>query len=291
VTEEADSHPIKGRVLQWLHARQASVTGLDPRSFDESAVQETLTWAKRFIGVGRYFGLEVNGIERVPSAPAMIVSNHSGGTTIPDVWGWMVVWYQRFGTGRPLHPLAHDMILSTPGVGTFFERRGVLRANGQVALRALKEFKRDVLVMPGGDLDTWRPYSERFVVRFGARAGYVRTALRAGVPLVPIANAGAHETLYVLTDGKRIAKALGLPAFARSEVFPIHLSLPWGLGVGPLPHIPVPAKLRYKIGVPIEPPRKLDEGEEPPPALVRELDEAVRSSIQSLLNELRDESR
>ena len=281
---------MKGRVLEWLHAKNGgSLAGMDPSHFDASAVQETLRWAQMFFGPKKYFGLEVRGMENIPNAPTMLVSNHSGGTSIPDVWGWMVLWYERFSTDRPLHPLAHDIILSTPGVGTFFERRGVLRAHGPVALRAL-EAGHDILVMPGGDLDTWRPYKERYVVRFGERMGYVRTALRAGVPLVPIANAGAHETLYVLTDGRRFAKKLGLPAFARSEVFPVSLALPWGVAIGPLPHIPVPARFRYRVGEAIDIPMKLDPGEEPKRSLVEELDAAVRGSIQRMLDELRDES-
>ncbi len=262
---------------------------MDPTNFDVSAVQETLAKAKRFFGEGRYFRLTEKGMDRIPKTPSLLVSNHSGGTSIPDVWGWMVLWYERFGTTRPLRPLAHDMILSTPIVGPYFEKRGVVRAHGAVALRVLEEAAHDILVMPGGDLDTWRPYSERYTVRFGSRTGYVRTALRAGVPLVPIANAGAHETLYVLTDGRGLAKKIGLPAFARSEVFPISLALPWGIAIGPLPHIPVPARMRYRVGHPIDVPRKLDPGEPAPEEWVRELDAAVRTTIQKMLHELRDE--
>jgi 1-acyl-sn-glycerol-3-phosphate acyltransferase len=290
VTEQPFAPHVKGRVLRWLNSKQPALAGMDPGNFDASAVEETLRWARKAFGPGRYFDLDVRGMERVGAGPVMVVSNHSGGTTIPDVWGFMVAWYEQFGTSRPLHPLAHDMILSTPGVGGFFERRGVLRANGAVATRALREFRHDLLVMPGGDLDTWRPYSERYVLRFGARSGYARTALRAGVPIVPVANAGAHETLYVLTDGKRLARAIGLPSFARSEVFPIHLSLPWGLGIGPLPHVPIPAKLRYRIAERIEAPRAYDDGEDPPEEVVREIDGAVRAAIQRMLDELKAEA-
>ena len=43
--------------------------------------------------------------------------------------------------------------------------------------------------MPGGDRDTWRPYSKRYDVCFAGRKGYARLAIKAGVPIVPIANA------------------------------------------------------------------------------------------------------
>ncbi|MEZ4313376.1 MAG: hypothetical protein R3F14_35590 [Polyangiaceae bacterium] len=243
----------------------------------------------RLFGPGRYFGLEVQGWENVPASPAMLVSNHSGGTTIPDVWGLLIAWYRQFGTERPCHPLAHEIILGTETTARFFSRRGVLKAHPGVAADVLTNFRRDLLVMPGGDLDTWRPYKERYTVRFGGRRGYARLALRTGVRVIPVANAGAHETLMVLTDGRKIARALGLYDVARAEIFPVHLSLPWGLGIGPLPHLPTPAKLRYKLGAPVEIPAGVQIGAEPTDEQVIAYDEAVQAAVQRQLDELRRE--
>jgi 1-acyl-sn-glycerol-3-phosphate acyltransferase len=278
----------RGRLLQWL-GHDTVPWGTDPGAFDAEAVARTIERAGALFGPGRYFGLEVHGFENVPAAPAMVVSNHSGGTTIPDVWGFAVAWYRHFGTVRPIHPMAHEIILSTRATGEFFGRRGVLRADRRLAYEVLHDWRRDVMVMPGGDRDTWRPWSERYKVHFGGRTGYARTALRAHVPIVPVANAGAHETLIVLSDGHRIAQALGLQKLARASIFPIHLSLPWGLAIGPWPHIPTPVRLRYRIGKPIAPPDDLPAGAEPDESLVRETDERVRRAVQELLDELRRE--
>ncbi len=144
------------------------------------------------------------------------------------------------------------------------------------------------MVMPGGDMDTWRPYSERWRVRFGGRTGYARLALEARVPIVPLAHAGAHETLIVLTDGRRLAQALRLPEIARASIWPIHLSLPWGLAVGPWPHIPTPARFRYRLGAPVPPPAELGPGEEPSEDLVRAYDARVQAAVQGLLDELKE---
>src|SRR5262249_11553130 len=135
--------------------------------------------------------------------------------------------------------------------------------------------------------DTWRPYSKRYDVCFGGRTGYARLAIQAGVPIVPVANAGAHETLIVLTDGQPIAKAIGLHALARSDIFPIHLSLPWGLAVGPWPHLPTPVTLRYRVGEAIPPPVRVEPDETPPEEAVRAFDAEVRASVQKLLDELK----
>jgi 1-acyl-sn-glycerol-3-phosphate acyltransferase len=274
-----------------LHRRQHIAWGIDPGQYDPELVKDTLPFVKKLFGPNRYFGVDVQGWGHVPAAPVMVVSNHSGGTSIPDVWGFMAAWYQNFGVHRPLHPMAHEIILSTQATGEFFARRGVLRGSRDVARAVLTTWRRDLMVMPGGDVDTWRPYSERYQVRFGGRTGYARLALEARVPIVPVAHAGAHETLIVLSDGRRLAHALHLPEIARASIWPVHLSLPWGLAVGPWPHIPTPALFRYRIGPAILPPADLAPDEVPSEAAVRDHDAQVRSSVQSMLDGLRASSR
>src|SRR5262249_17424559 len=157
----------------------------------------------------------------------------------------------------------------------------------KLAMEVLTSHQRDLMVMPGGDVDTWRPYSKRYEVCFAGRTGYAKLALKAGVPIIPVANAGAHETLIVLTDGRPIARALHLHELARPDIFPVPLSLPWLLGVGPLPHIPLPSRLRYRIGTPVLPPDTVPAGQEPSEELVRAYDGLVQRAVQGLLDELR----
>jgi hypothetical protein len=90
----------------------------------------------------------------------------------------------------------------------------------------------------------------------------------------------------VLTDGKDFARAINLHELARSDVFPIHLSLPWGIGIGPLPHIPLPGTLRYYVGRPIDPPRLFAPDEPIPEKIIFEHDEDVRAAIQRGLDRL-----
>jgi hypothetical protein len=186
--------------------------------------------------------------------------------------------------------MAHEFVMATKATARFFSSRGVLRAGRGVASDVLTNWRRDLLVMPGGDVDTWRPYRDRYKVRFDGRTGYARTAIKAGVPIVPVGHAGAHSTLYVVSDGRRLAEILGIKKLARANVWPIHFSLPWGLTVGPWPHIPVPARLRYRVGHPIAPP-PLAEGEEPSDDDVLDFDASVRGAVQGLLDGLRDEDQ
>ncbi len=270
----------RGWFSRWFDALGNRALGTDPEAFEPQAVERAmgrLDWVFR-----SWFPVRWQGFEHVPAGPLLVVANHSGGTTIPDTWGLVHGWYRQFGVARPLHPLAHEMVFTLRAVAEPFARGGVLRADKEVALRTLTELGRDVLVMPGGDVETWRPYRDRYRLRWGKRRGYARLALEAGVPILPIACAGAHETLRVLSDGRWLGRALGIYKLARSEVFPIHLSLPWGLGVGPLPHIPLPTRLRFRIGRPVLPPAEgLAEEDR-----VARLDRAVRARMQTLLDEL-----
>jgi 1-acyl-sn-glycerol-3-phosphate acyltransferase len=263
--------------------------GADINGYDAEAMRSAMRHIERWFGEsGKYFRVSSAGWENVPDAPAVIVANHSGGTTIPDAWGLAWAWCREFGFERTIHPMAHDMVWVVPAIARRFAALGILRANRALAHEVLTEWKRDIIVMPGGDQETWRPYTQRHQVRWNGRRGYVKTAMKAGVPIVPVACTGAHSTLIVLSDGRKFARAVGLRRFARAEIFPVSLSFPWGLAVGPLPHMPPPSHFRYLVGKPIQPPEEVSEGEEPSMLAVREMDAKVRAEMQRMLNRLRD---
>ncbi len=283
-TTAGDRRSFLSRIFDRLHDERL---GTCPDDFQPEVVERVLARVRRIFGPGRYFEVEAQGMEKIPNAPALIVANHSGGTTIPDAWGLLHLWYQTFGTGRPIHALGHDMIFALESVGRSFAACGALRADPELARHVLAELRRDLVVMPGGDVETWRPWSQRYQLRWSGRTGYARLALAAGVPTVPIACAGAHDTLIVLSDGRWLAEKLGLYKLARARIFPIHLSLPWGLGIGPLPHFPLPARFRYLVGDPIEPLEQFEPGAPIPKEAVVAHDRRVRAAMQGLLDQLR----
>jgi 1-acyl-sn-glycerol-3-phosphate acyltransferase len=284
------------KVARWIeeHADgEDAKLGLDPRDFDPKYTATMIDRMGLLFGARRrWFRVDARGWENVPEAPAMLVSNHSGGTSIPDAWGLGFTWHTHFAMQRPLHVMAHELVFSVPQIGRMFARAGVLRAQPELGLKVLSKWKRDLLVMPGGDVDVWRPYRERYKVKFAGRRGYARLAIKADVPIVPVANAGAHETLRVLTDGEPVARMLHFPELFRANVFPVHLSFPWGLAIGPWPHLPPPARLRYRFGKPIVPEGgPLKKGEEPSPERVLTLDAQVQAAVQALLSGLEAEDQ
>jgi 1-acyl-sn-glycerol-3-phosphate acyltransferase len=261
--------------------------GHDVRHFDPAFTGRVRDRARGVFDPGRWLGVEVRGWRHVPPPPALFVSNHGGGTTTLDVWGFLVAWYGRFGLDRPLHPLGHDVLFASERLGRFFARLGVLRARRGAAEAALRDHRRDLLVYPGGDREAWRSYRERWRLQFAGRRGYARLALRTGVPVVPVASAGAHHTLLVLTSGHGLARRLPMHRVFRADILPVHVSLPWGLAIGPWPHLPWPTPLRYRIGPPVPWPAGARPGEEPDEACVVAYDEAVRAALQRGLDRLR----
>jgi hypothetical protein len=70
------------------------------------------------------------------------------------------------------------------------------------------------------------------------------------VPIVPVVTASAGESLFVISNGERLARAIRLDKLLRVKAAPITVSLPWGLsigGVGMLPYLPLPTKLHTRV--------------------------------------------
>jgi 1-acyl-sn-glycerol-3-phosphate acyltransferase len=147
--------------------------------------------------------------------------------------------------------LGHEVVISFPGIHQLLVPLGAVRASHELASRLFREGHK-VLVYPGGDLDAMRPYRARHRVVFGARRGYVKLAIRSGVPIIPVVTAGAQSTYVILNEGKRTAKLLGLDRMFRVKVWPLTLSLPWGLTFGPPPpFIPLPTRIFIEVLEPI----------------------------------------
>ncbi|MCB9738533.1 MAG: 1-acyl-sn-glycerol-3-phosphate acyltransferase [Deltaproteobacteria bacterium] len=258
--------------------------GDDPALVDPELIARAMRLTTPLFGPGGPYEVSFEGWEHLPDAPALVVGNHSGGTTVPDSFGLGYAWTGKHGTNRPLMALGHDMIFRMGGpVGRTFAKFGGLRATPDMGRTILAEHHKDLLVYPGGDKDVWRPFSRRHQVTFAGRKGYARLALAAGVPIVPIAHCGSHQSFVVLTDGTPVARALGIHNRFRAEVFPVHLSLPWGLAVGPWPHLPLPVRFRYRMGAPVYPPAGADPRD---PEAIAAFDAAARASLQAELDAL-----
>ncbi|HSD89641.1 MAG TPA: 1-acyl-sn-glycerol-3-phosphate acyltransferase [Kofleriaceae bacterium] len=189
-----------------------------------------------------YFRLRVIGVDNVPaSGPVLLVGNHCGGFLPSEGFFAALAITNRFGPERALYALAHDFLFEDPTLRRYAARLGILRASHESAHHAF-EAGGIVVVYPGSDMDTFRPFHDRGKIVLAGRKGFLKLALHEHVPIVPVVDAGTHEQLVVLARGDRLAKLTRAHRWARTEVLPIVLSFPWGLTSGFVPYLPLPAQ-------------------------------------------------
>jgi 1-acyl-sn-glycerol-3-phosphate acyltransferase len=236
--------------------RRVPQADLDER--DPDYIRETLPGLWMLASL--YFRADVRDLEHIPEeGPVLLVGNHSGGNVTPDTSVFTLAFSTYFGVERRFHQLAHNLVLSMPGLG-WLRKYGTVAATPGNAERALDEGAA-LLVYPGGDYEVHRPSWESGRVDFGGRKGFIRLAQRKGVPIVPVVSIGGQETALFISRGEGLAKVLGLDRMFRLKVLPISLSLPWVLNVGDMfGHIPLPAKITIEV-LPAIDVREMDLGE------------------------------
>jgi 1-acyl-sn-glycerol-3-phosphate acyltransferase len=230
-----------------------------------------------------WFRLEMEGWDRLPDPPVLLIGIHTGAPFVWDAWTVGVQWWRRFGTERVLHGTAHDALMAAPLIGRYFRSMGVLPAAADSITAALAA-GHDVALWPGGEVDSLRPWTERDKAVLGGRTGFVKLAIRSGVPIVPVATVGGADSMPVLIRGNRLARWLKLDKVARLKMFPIALSAPWGIAPAMLPEVPLPTKIRTAFLDPIEldsDPARAEDDE-----YVNAKYEEVRASIQQGMDAL-----
>jgi len=214
---------------------------------DPAFIRRQLSMLTRYVN---YFSPEVRGTENLPAdGPVLVVGNHSNPIYMPDAWIVGLEIVRRRGLDQPAYALGYDMLFGLPVVGPFLRRIGAIPAVGHAAEQGLADGGL-VLVYPGGDREACRPWTERDVVDLGGHRGFVRLALRTGVPVVPVVAHGSHDAVIIVSRGERLASVLGLHRM-RIHVFPILLA-PYGLTTAVVPPLPMPAAITVEFLPPLD---------------------------------------
>ncbi|MBI5336097.1 MAG: acyltransferase family protein [Mycolicibacterium rufum] len=236
--------------LEWAkHELSARVPKADLDQRDADYIREQLPGL--WLLASLYFRADVRGLDRIPKdGPVLLVGNHSGGNLPPDTFVFTLAFCSYFGVERPFYQLAHNLVVSMPGLGSL-RKFGTVAANHDNAALALKSGAA-LLVYPGGDYEVFRPSWKRHEVDFDGRQGYVTLAREAGVPIVPVASVGGQEAALFLDRGQWLARLLGVDRIARLKSVPILLAPPWGLAVSDMvPRLPLPTKIVIEVQDPI----------------------------------------
>ena len=249
-------------------------------AWDPHYIRTTLPTLRLFSDV--YHRAEVRGLANIPAdGPVLLVGNHSGGTLISDTFVFAQAFYDHFGPLRRFHQLAHDLVFQLPGVRASLSRFGTVPASPENMGRAL-ERGAALLVYPGGDHETYRPSWESAEIDFAGRTGFVRLAIKHGVPIVPVVAIGGQETALFLGRGRRFARLLRLDSLLRLKVLPAQIGPPFGVTVLDLPgRIPLPAKITIRALPKIDLKQRL--GAKPD---IEEAYELVTGKMQTVLHDL-----
>ncbi len=204
-----------------------------------------------------YFRVQTDGWEHIPpTGKVLLIGSHNGGLAAPDTIMMTYDWFRHFGTARLAYALMDAKIWKVfPALARLATQVGTIQTHPDLVREALRR-QAAVLIYPGGVQDVFRPYSKRNQIYFHGHKGFVKLAIQEEVPIVPFISYGAHSTLIVLTDLYPQLRQLhqwGMPWLLGIDpgVFPIYLGLPWGIGVGPIPNIPLPVKLHTRVCPPI----------------------------------------
>ncbi len=189
----------------------------------------------------KWFRTEWEGLEKIPShGGALLVANHAG--AIPSDAPVIMHGIEK-ELERPVYGLADYFFRTVPVVGTLWARSGGVSARPANAYRLLKEQQQLALVFPEGTKGPSKSFTDRYQLRRFGRGGFVEIAMRAGVPVIPIAVVGSEEAMPVLFRLPSLARVLGVP------YVPITANL---LAFGPLGVVaPFPAKFKLRVLSPV----------------------------------------
>jgi 1-acyl-sn-glycerol-3-phosphate acyltransferase len=237
----------------------------------------------------RYFRVETTGWERLPEGPSLLVGVHAGTWLTMDAWMLQAAWWFKFRTARTMHVTCHDVLLAMPGLRDLFRRVGVIPA-ARESVEACLRAGHSVVIYPGGEVDCMRAWKRRGEVELNGRRGFIRQAIRSGVPIVPVATVGGADTVFVLSEGRWLAEKLQLKRFLRSEMAPVVAGLPFGIWLEVMPsHIPLPSKIRYEVLEPIHvdhDPARVDD-EAYVERIYREVEVRLQEGVDRLMQERR----
>jgi 1-acyl-sn-glycerol-3-phosphate acyltransferase len=256
-------------MLAFIRQRLEGDYAVDEFGFDPELTTKIYLPLLRQIA-DHWFRVEIRGAENLPmDGSALLVSNHAGTLPVDGMILHTVVYDE---IGRHVRMLGADLIFKTPYSGDLARKTGTTLACQEDAERLLAS-NQLVAVFPEGFKGLGKPYADRYKLQRFGRGGFVTAAIRAQVPIIPIAIVGSEEIYPLIAKAPALARALGVPYFPITPLFP------W---FGPLGMIPLPSKWIIQFGEAITT-DELGPGAADDPLTVFNITDQVRETIQQTL--------
>jgi 1-acyl-sn-glycerol-3-phosphate acyltransferase len=220
-----------------MHMDEPTETTLPP--FDRQAFERMIRKSEI---LQHWLRPTLEGAENIPAeGGALLVSNH--GNFGVDLLVLVALFHERLG--RVLRSLGDRVVFATPIFRDLARIMGVVEGEPELTVRLLQDDQL-VLVYPGGAKEALSTPEDVYRLQWENSRGFIRTALRAQKPIIPVAGIG-NEELYVQVVSKdrvRKSRVGGLVSqfLGDKYVTPLYM----GLGM-----LPFPTELHYLIGEPI----------------------------------------
>ncbi len=206
----------------------------DPFGLDPEAIERVRPFAEFLYH--RWFRVRSHGFEHVPAeGPAILVANHGG---VLPFDGAMLIADGLFQGDPPrvLRSLVDRWVQDLPVIQPFYAAVGQVIGTRE-NFRALLAGGERVLVFPEGAAGIGKSFLSRFLLE-PFHPGFVEEAVRANVPVVPVALTGPESQAPVIADLQGVARRLGMPTLPIPVTFPL---------------IPLPVRYRIRYGPAITP--------------------------------------
>jgi 1-acyl-sn-glycerol-3-phosphate acyltransferase len=239
--------------------------------FDPRAYARLL---KRVSFIRQWFEPTITGVEHIPETEgALIVTNHGHfGMDLVVLLSLVLD-----ATGRPVRALGDRIVFAAPFVRDWAHKLGGIEGHPEAAVELLRDDQL-VLVYPGGAREALHDPESAYRLEWENSHGFIRTALRAQKPILPIAGIG-NEELYVQVVSQDRVRETGVGRVVSKLLGEKYVPSLY-MGLGPLPF---PSDLRYIIGDPIRlpyGPEAADDRE-----VVAKLHRQVTDATQALIDE------
>jgi 1-acyl-sn-glycerol-3-phosphate acyltransferase len=234
-----------------------------------------------------YHRAEIIGADHIPKdGGALLVGNHGR----LDFDGFILIRLILRETGRFTRSLADRFWFRSRLTSAVAHAFGAVEGNRDNA-QSLFRAGELVLTYPGGVPEIMNSRFGEESVRWDGRKGFAKVAILSQVPVIPIAGIGINNGFVFLTKGEVLGKIVYRKIFGMGAAHSNYRD-PLVIGLIPLPlpfstavHFPLPCKVRYFFGNPIQPPRIEDRSHLE--SLANEFSARVAQSMTELIAESR----
>ena len=250
--EARDQSNLLTRLVARRRVGSSSAASRPPTSTSATRTTSARPCPRLWLLSSLYFRGEVRGLGNIPEdGPVLLVGNHSGGNLTPDTTVFTLAFCAYFGVERPFYQLAHNLVLSMPGLALPAQVRHGGGLAGQRPEGAA--VRRRAARLPGRRLRGPPAHA-------GSATGSTSTAARASSAWRSSttsrssrsSRSAARRPRCSSAAASRLARLLGLDRAVPAEGPADLAGAALGANIGDmLGHIPLPAKITIEALPPI----------------------------------------